>query len=1268
MGPRLRAFRTYAPIMPDANLITGTVGPSRRSTRTDPVSDTIYLNLHTHTAFSDGELSPEALAGRLAGAGVRYAALADHDTIAGLARFRDAMESRGVPTLPGLELTIQLDGRMAHLLAYGFDTEHPELVATLASMRQGRGVDLHLIDALRAAGTGRTPSVDGADAIDGSREGRLEIGAAIALIHRAGGRALLAHPLLFEPDLGKLEEVVLRLKALGLDGIEAVYDEFSADQQDALRKLAHKHDLLISAGTDYHGIEGIGSGALGIDMPHDDWARFKSAMLSSSALAEPPGSGTSGAVTLVSPAHPADHAGAPHRASRRSFVARVALPAVAALVLFLIALWGLILPSFEQTLVERKREMIRELTNSAWSVLAAYQQEEKAGLLTREEAQAAATDVVRELRYGEENLDYFWIQDTEPTMVMHPYRSDLDGEDLSGFTDPRGAPIFVEFAEVVERDDEGYVDYVWQWFGDAERLEPKESYVKGFEPWDWVIGTGLYTDDVRAEIERIERNLIFAALGISGLIALLLLLVLQQSLRIERRREEGVDRLRDSNARHHALVEAMTEGTLLLIDGRCRYANPTFLKLLGYTSRQLDFLELGDILPREPDNEPLWSVLESGDVESPVIGMGREGVLTRADASAVECVLTLEPVVFGDQAGHILLARDIAASVLAGGGSLALGAPVGLFRALASRRAVFVDISPARRELLDQLGIQGGEQLALADCFVDASDFGRVFRRLHDEGEVRDHVLSVDAPAGMRSILLSAALVRDEEGRPVHIDGLLVDVTAARGEAAGREIEQLRASLLFLHEPIADLGRPAIVVDLDCNLESLARRMTEHGTTAALISSRPGVIIGIVTDADLRARAVAEGRRLDESVDAVMTAPVVRVPAAAQVYEALLRMEEHGVRHLAVEDAAGSVVSVVDRDALIRSPRYAPLVLLREVGRAETAEVVAELCGRSQPLVGDLLASSARPRHVTSTLTSVCDAATVRLIELAIADMGPAPAPFAFMAMGSQGRGEVHLLSDQDTGLVYGAPEGADAEMIADYFLRLGTRVSEGLALAGYPSCRGQVMASDPKWCRSLPDWIATYDAWLRRAEPQDVTDLNVFLDFRLIHGDSDLVGELRQHIHATLPGHRGVQYQLARNALTFRPPMRLPGNIYVGGAAEQSGHIDLKDALQPIVAFARVYAARHRIDQTHTLDRIATLAKRDLLPPASLGEISDAYDFLMGLRLQTQLADIREGRTPTSVVELSRLTHTQRELLRAAFAQIANVQKTAENEFPEAG
>jgi PAS domain S-box-containing protein len=1227
-------------------------------------SEAIYVNLHTHTLLSDGVLTPEVLAERLAAAGVRYAALADHDTVEGWPRFRDALDARGVPTLPGIELTTQHEGRLLHLVAYGFDPDHPELTATLASMREHRSVDTHSIAGSLRAANSQAPSAD-AQATSAAPDGQLEVGAAMAMLHRAGGRAFLAHPLVYERDIGALERLVLGLKEKGLDGLEAVYDEFSLDEREALRTLARKHDLLVSAGTDYHGVNGLGSTALGIEMAHDDWTRFRAAVLDGPGLA---GDGSSTGDGAGQTAASADPAGNPGHFSRRPFVLRVVLPAVAAMALFLIAVWGLMLPSFEQTLVERKREVIRELTNSAWSVLAAYEADERAGVLTREEAQAAAAAVVGEMRYGEERLDYFWIQDTEPTMVMHPYRADLDGEDLSGFTDPRGVPIFVEFADVVEAEDEGYVDYVWQWFDDPERLEPKESYVKGFEPWDWVIGTGLYTDDVAAEIERLERDLILVALGISGLIGLLLLLVLQQSFRIERRREEGVDRLRDSNARYHALVEATSEGTLLVIDRRLRYANPTFLGLLGYTSRQLDFLELDDILPRGQGNDELWAALGTASTESAALGLARDGVLTRSDGSTMECLLTLEPVEFGGQAGNILLARDVTASSAAPIDTSALGVSVGLFRAVAARRAVFMDLSPAGHELLSLVNPAEGQQLALADCFADAAEYGRVYRRLLDGSGVRDHILAIDTLGGSRSVMLSAALVRDEEGEPAWIDGLLVDVTAARGEAADREVQQLRASLLFLHETIDGLGHEAIVVSLDTSLADLATQMTERSVTAALVATASGAVIGIVTDHDIRARVVAEGMSVDGPVETVMTAPLIRMPASAPVYEALLRMEQRGVRHLAVEDPAGQIVGVVDKDTLLRSPSYAPLVLLREIARAESPDDVARRCEHLVPVAASLMDSSARPRHVNSALTAAFDAATDRLVEIALRDLGPAPAPFALVAFGSQGRGEVHLTSDQDNGLIYAVPEGASAEESAAWFLRLGAHVSAGLAVAGYPFCRGRVMASDPKWCRSLQDWTATYDEWLRRSEPQDITDLSVVLDFRRVHGDPELVAELRRHVHATLPEQRSVQYLLARNALTFRPPLRLPGNIYLGGAAESSGHIDLKDALQPIVAFARVYAERHRIGATHTLERIVALSDRDLLPAGSREEISDAYDFLMGLRLETQLAAIRAGQEPTSVVELSGLTSIQRELLRQSFAAIANVQKTAEREFPEAG
>jgi PAS domain S-box-containing protein len=914
--------------------------------------------------------------------------------------------------------------------------------------------------------------------------------------------------------------------------------------------------------------------------------------------------------------------------------------------------------------------MIRELTNSAWSILASYERDEQAGLMTRAEAQRQAILRIEALRYGAEGKDYFWIQDMQPRMIMHPYRSDLNGQDLSGFTDPRGVSIFVEFADQVRRAGEGYIDYVWQWKDDPGRLEPKESYVKGFEPWGWIIGTGLYTDDVNQEINAIEKSLVNTSLAISGAIILLLVFVLQQSLRIERARQEVVDTLRESTERYHTLIEATTEGTLLIVDERCRYANPTFLGMLGFTARQLEFLELADLLPRATeDNAAIWERIQSADG---ALGEPLEGCLMRRDGSLMECILTLNPILFAGQRGFILLAKDITRQSFpvedremnSVSGSL----PVGVFRARAARRAVFLELNPAGRALLEYLPLADASQPALADFFPDAAEYEQVFQSLLTKGQIDNQILHVETKDAVVYFLsLSARLMRDEQNRPAYVDGLLEDVTTARRHEAEREalIDKLQASLLFLHEPIGSLGRDSVICQMDASIKKLSRLMTARNVTAALVASENSAIIGIVTDHDLRARVLSEDLDLNAPIHTVMSAPLIKISEDALIYEALMRMEEKGVLHLAVEDRSGQIVSVVDNKSLIQFQRYGPIVLAREISRAKSSDEVARSCARTTVLVRTLMDSSARPRHVTNMLASICDAATERLIQLAVQELGAPPAPFAFIAMGSEGRQEQTLVTDQDNGIIFVPAAGTDPEQAGEYFLRLGKRVCDGLNQAGYPYCRGGVMASSPRWCRSLSDWLGGFDDWVNKSEEQEIIDLSIFFDFRTVYGETGLAHELRQYIHKTLLISPAFLHHLARNALAFKPPFRLPGNIYLsGGATEHAGEINLKDAMMPMVSFARLYALRHQVNQTHTLKRIEALSERNVILSSSRDEIIAAYDFLMQLRLQTQLAATQAGRNPQNIIHPAKLGYIQQELLKQAFTQIAAVQKKVSYDF----
>ena len=213
---------------------------------------------------------------------------------------------------------------------------------------------------------------------------------------------------------------------------------------------------------------------------------------------------------------------------------RIFLPVVMTVLLFILTIFQLILPMMQERLLDGKREVIRELVVSAWSSLDGYARQERKGLLSRDEAQQLAKNHIRGLRYGQDLKDYFWINDRHPRMVMHPYRPDLEGQDISTFADPAGKLLFVACVEMVRQNGAGFVDYQWQWMDDPTRIVPKISYVMGFEPWGWILGSGIYVEDVHAQISVITRKLALVCSWILFLIIVLSVLIVWHGVKVTR--------------------------------------------------------------------------------------------------------------------------------------------------------------------------------------------------------------------------------------------------------------------------------------------------------------------------------------------------------------------------------------------------------------------------------------------------------------------------------------------------------------------------------------------------------------------------------------------------------------------------------------------------------------------------------------------------------------------------------------------------------------
>lgn len=1098
----------------------------------------VRVNLHCHSNRSDGTLPPEAVAQRLADAGVVCAALTDHNTVAGLDRFRETLRQRGVGVIDGIELTCHHDGEEVHLLGLGIDPHNPALLATTAAMRGHRPIQVASVArALPEPAAGTPVAAVESTALD--PDGRLAVADGIALIHHAGGLAFLAHPSVLRLDPERLRPLLGELQRLGLDGMEAFYGPNSADLRARLVAVARESGLLPCAGTDWHGEEDGGPGGVAIDIPSDAWMRLRTT-LRPAADALPP---------------PESHTPERHRRHRRHFALHIVLPALLAIGLFVEAFYALFLPSFERSLLDRKREMISELTHAAWSILADAEAQATAGRMTRAEAQAMARDRVSAMRYGHENKDYFWLQDMHPRMVAHPYRPELEGHDLTDYRDPRGIRIFVEFADLVRRHGEGYVDYIWQWPDDPRRMEPKESYVKGFPPWGWIIGTGLYLEDVQQEIARIERGVVRASTAIALLVVVLLVNIVRYSRRIERRRADAEAEMREANERYRTLVEASATGTLLLRDGRVRHANTRILDLLGYKRQDLDLLALPDLLPPTPANTLVHERIELAQrAGESTTGVTAE--LHHRDGHPIPCLLSLIPASDDGRSGLALHVQDAAATERNRPGTgeaptpgptaaMAEDAPVGLFRTRVGGRGTVIEANRIARRFLPGFSNDGTAGKDLSDLFHDPRDYDALVARLLADGTAQARTTLTGPDGRILTLGLRASVVRDAAREPLFIDGVLEDVT------------------------------------------SLARR------------------------------------------DAERDAMIQRLQAALLPFRG--------------------------RETLIPTA---------EIAAAASFDEVAEACRRTPAALQALLATDAPARTVARLATTVCDAATERFVALAIEELGPSPAPFAFLALGSQARQEQTFAADQDNALVY-APHGPNTPAMEAYFLELGRRVCAGLAHAGYPQCRGHVMAKFAVWSRTLKAWKVHFKYWIETAEPQELLQFAICFDFRAVAGEASLAQELRQYVFEALRDTPQSLPHFARHALLFRPPLVVFGRVLLGRAPGLApGMLDIKDAIVPLIAFARLYALRYALVPVNTLDRLDALVQAGHLQPASRDELAAAFDLLLRLRLRQQARALQAGEAPDNRIRLRRLTRPERFQLRQAFAWIKAVQHRIGYEF----
>lgn len=961
----------------------------------------------------------------------------------------------------------------------------------------------------------------------------------------------------------------------------------------------------------------------------------------------------------------------------RPFFIRIILPSLLAVSLFGAAIFVLIFPSLEKTMMTGKKEMIKELSIAAWSIIDKAQKQEQEGKLSREDAQKQALQYVKFLRYGEEIKDYFWVMDVNSRMLMHPYRDDLINQDLRGYKDFEGRNVFSDFVHIAKQNGEGYVQYQWEGKDNPSRTVPKLSYVKLFEPWGWIIGTGIYLEDVDREIGFLTHRLIGISLAITMVIAALLFLITRESMRIEAERQRNEEELRQAGEKYRTLVEASTEGVVMLIQDEIVYANKVFEEMSGYTEQSVMSMSPGDFI------QPVLAGDESKPTVPSLLHLHAheqfEALLLHSGGSTIDVLINVSPIEINQQHGVIVVIKDISTQKEI---DSELGArrqkfehltdniSIGVFRTTFDSSEVFVEANPATARIF---GCNSPEELfnrSLGHFLGDSEQYQAFKKQLKEEGTVSEVIFQIPSASGNPATLsITATLVRNQHGAVSYCDGFVEDITQRYQKEQEREglISELQASVLFQNESIHKAYAVAVPsCTLDTATEIAARFMEHAGSSAILVKpDDERDPIGIVTDNDIRERLVAAGRAGSTPVARIMSAPLIGISGDALIFEGIVKMLEKNVDHLLVRDPQGEYFKVISAKNLLKNQQYILTKLISDIDRIELAELLPQIRERVPFLIQRLFESAPDARNLTRIISAVAEAATRKCIELAIKDLGEPPCPYAFLALGSVGREEQTLVTDQDNALVY-QPEGTDPQRAEDYFLAFGEKVCNWLDDAGYALCKGEIMAKNPRWCQPLANWKDYFSTWTSAMEPADLLDTKIFFDFRLVYGEPSLVTALREHLAHLISTKPLFLFHLAHNCLLSKPPLNRFKNIVVETSGEHRDGFSMKKAMTPLVDYTRIYGLKHGISQTNTFSRLNQLQAAGHLSEKECQELTLVYKHLLELRFKSQIAGIKNGQQADNYITPNALTEMEKVLLKEALAQIVDFQTKMSFDFKQ--
>jgi len=447
-------------------------------------------------------------------------------------------------------------------------------------------------------------------------------------------------------------------------------------------------------------------------------------------------------------------------------------------------------------------------------------------------------------------------------------------------------------------------------------------------------------------------------------------------------------------------------------------------------------------------------------------------------------------------------------------------------------------------------------------------------------------------------------------------------------------------------------ARPPVTAEADATIQSVARRMRDDRIGSMLIVDETKKPIGMVTDTDLRNRVVAEGLDVSSPVKGIMSSPVFTIRPEPTVDELTEQIIRRGSRHFVItEDGTPDAIAlgVVSEHDVLVAKRSTPSVIIDGLRGAKDRDELRRYRDLGEELLGQYLQEEVGMKLVCAVLSQINDAMVQTAIRWAEAELEArgrrAPCGWCWLGLGSDGREEQLLRTDQDNAILY-AEEGEGHQA---YFLELGAHVVDSLVAAGFARCPGEIMASNPRWVQPLSGWQKSFQGWIERPEPMALMHANIFFDFRAVAGASDLADALRDWLVERCHQIRAFFPFFAHSAQANPPPLSFFRSVVVEKSGEHKDRFDIKArAMMPLCDAARVLVHDLRLaEHVNTVARFRAVAQKDGGPLGRLcDEAADAYEMFVRFRAEEGLRCGNSGR----FIEVERLSKLERQSLRNAF------------------